>query len=63
MNLHAIAAIYRFEMARAFRTLTQSIASPVLSTSLYFVVFGPRSVRAWAISTASATAPSSFPAW
>ncbi|GHH60943.1 ABC transporter permease [[Pseudomonas] boreopolis] len=40
MNLHAIAAIYRFEMARAFRTLMQSIASPVLSTSLYFVVFG-----------------------
>ena len=40
MNWHAIRAIYRFEMARAFRTLTQSIASPVLSTSLYFVVFG-----------------------
>jgi ABC-type multidrug transport system, permease component len=40
VNLHAISAIYRFEMARAFRTLTQSIASPVLSTSLYFVVFG-----------------------
>jgi len=40
MNLHAIAAIYRFEMARTFRTLMQSIASPVLSTSLYFVVFG-----------------------
>ena len=40
MNLHAIHAIYRFEMARTFRTLTQSIASPVLSTSLYFVVFG-----------------------
>jgi ABC-2 type transport system permease protein len=40
MNLHAIAAIYRFEMARTFRTLTQSIASPVLTTSLYFVVFG-----------------------
>ncbi|HEY0767829.1 MAG TPA: ABC transporter permease [Steroidobacteraceae bacterium] len=40
MNLHAIRAIYRFEMARAFRTLTQSIASPVLSTSLYFIVFG-----------------------
>ncbi len=40
LNLHAIAAIYRFEMARTFRTLTQSIASPVLSTSLYFVVFG-----------------------
>ena len=40
MNLPAIRAIYRFEMARTFRTLTQSIASPVLSTSLYFVVFG-----------------------
>jgi ABC-2 type transport system permease protein len=40
MNVHAIHAIYRFEMARTFRTITQSIASPVLSTSLYFVVFG-----------------------
>ena len=40
MNLHAIRAIYQFEMARTFRTVTQSIASPVLSTSLYFVVFG-----------------------
>ena len=40
MNIHGIRAIYRFEMARTFRTLTQSIASPVLSTSLYFVVFG-----------------------
>lgn len=40
MNLHAIRAIYRFEMARTFRTVVQSIASPVLSTSLYFVVFG-----------------------
>ena len=40
MNWHAIQAIYRFEMARAFRTLLQSIASPVISTSLYFVVFG-----------------------
>ncbi|PTU31796.1 ABC transporter permease [Stenotrophobium rhamnosiphilum] len=40
MNFHAIKAIYRFEMARTFRTLMQSIASPVLSTSLYFVVFG-----------------------
>jgi len=40
MNLFAIRAIYRFEMARTFRTLMQSIASPVLSTSLYFVVFG-----------------------
>ena len=40
MNRHGIRAIYRFEMARTFRTITQSIASPVLSTSLYFVVFG-----------------------
>ena len=40
MNRYAIAAIYRFEMARTFRTLMQSIASPVISTSLYFVVFG-----------------------
>jgi ABC-2 type transport system permease protein len=40
MNPHAIRAIYQFEMARTFRTVTQSIASPVLSTSLYFVVFG-----------------------
>jgi ABC-2 type transport system permease protein len=40
MNTYAIRAIYRFEMARTFRTLIQSIASPVISTSLYFVVFG-----------------------
>ncbi|MCP5269366.1 MAG: ABC transporter permease [Zoogloeaceae bacterium] len=40
MNTNAIRAIYRFEMARTLRTLTQSIVSPVLSTSLYFVVFG-----------------------
>jgi ABC-2 type transport system permease protein len=40
MNIYAIRAIYRFEMARTGRTLMQSIASPVLSTSLYFVVFG-----------------------
>ena len=40
MNYYAIRAIYRFEMARTFRTLMQSIASPVLSTSLYFIVFG-----------------------
>ena len=37
MNVHAVAAIYRFEMARTWRTLTQSIVSPVLSTALYFV--------------------------
>ena len=40
MNFHAIRALYKFEMARTWRTLMQSIASPVISTSLYFVVFG-----------------------
>ena len=40
MNLHAVRAIYLFEMARTRRTLLQSIVSPVISTSLYFVVFG-----------------------
>ena len=40
MNFHGISAIYRFEMARTFRTIMQSIAAPVLSTSLYFIVFG-----------------------
>jgi len=40
MNLHAIRAIYSFELARTWRTIFQSIASPVLSTSLYFIVFG-----------------------
>ena len=40
MNLYAIRAIYKFEMARFWRTLLQSVVSPVLSTSLYFVVFG-----------------------
>ena len=40
MNPHAIWAIYRFEMARTARTIWQSIVSPVISTSLYFVVFG-----------------------
>ena len=40
MNLRAVRAIYLFEMARTGRTLLQSIVSPVLSTSLYFVVFG-----------------------
>jgi ABC-2 type transport system permease protein len=40
MNLPAIRAIYRFEMARTFRTVVQSIVGPILSTSLYFVVFG-----------------------
>ncbi len=40
MNLYGVLAIYKFEMARMWRTLMQSIASPVISTSLYFVVFG-----------------------
>ena len=40
MNWHGILAIYKYEMARFFRTLAQSFISPVISTSLYFVVFG-----------------------
>jgi ABC-2 type transport system permease protein len=40
MNLRAVRAIYLFEMSRTARTLFQSVASPVISTSLYFVVFG-----------------------
>lgn len=40
MNFRAIKTIYAFEMARMWRTLTQSVASPVISTTLYFVVFG-----------------------
>lgn len=40
MNIYAIRAIYHFELARTWRTLMQSIAAPVISTSLYFVVFG-----------------------
>jgi len=40
MNIHAIRAIYHFEMNRMWRTIAQSLASPVISTSLYFVVFG-----------------------
>ena len=40
MNLRGIYAIYKFEMSRMFRTVSQSIASPVISTALYFIVFG-----------------------
>ena len=40
MNIYGIRAIYHFEMARTFRTLWESIAAPVLTTSLYFIVFG-----------------------
>jgi len=40
MNAHGIAAIYTFEMARARRTLWQSLITPVISTTLYFIVFG-----------------------
>lgn len=40
MNLHAVWAIYHYEMSRAWRTRLESIASPILSTSLYFIVFG-----------------------
>ena len=40
MNVHGVLAIYKFEMARALRTLWQSLVTPVITTSLYFVVFG-----------------------
>lgn len=40
MNFRAVISIYKFEMARMWRTIAQSIASPVISTTLYFVVFG-----------------------
>ncbi|HVK61394.1 MAG TPA: ABC transporter permease, partial [Bdellovibrionales bacterium] len=40
MNLYAIRAIYTFEMARFFRTVVQSLATPIITTSLYFIVFG-----------------------
>lgn len=40
INYYGILAIYNFEMARAIRTIGQSVASPVISTALYFVVFG-----------------------
>ena len=40
MNIKGIIAIYKYEMSRAIRTFGQSIASPVLSTALYFIVFG-----------------------
>src|SRR3979490_964796 len=40
MNIHAIRAIYTFELARTWRTVMQSIASPGISTALYFIVFG-----------------------
>src|SRR4029434_1808962 len=39
-NRHGVLAIYKFEMARALRTLLQSVVAPVITTSLYFVVFG-----------------------
>ena len=40
MNYHSVKAIYKFEMQRFFRTILQSFVSPVLSASLYFIVFG-----------------------
>ena len=62
MNLHGIWAIYRFEMARALRTLWQSLVTPVITTSLYFVVFGGAiGVADASRSAASATAASSCP--
>ena len=45
MNFEAVKAIYLFEMARTRRTLLQSVVSPVISTSLYFIVFGAAGER------------------
>ena len=45
MNLRAVSSIYRFEMARMRRTIVQSIVAPVLSTSLYFVIFGAAATK------------------
>jgi ABC-2 type transport system permease protein len=61
MNHRAIWAIYRFEMARTGRTIFQSIVSPVLSTSLYFIVFGAAIGSRIPESTTSTTARSSCP--
>ena len=63
MNHRAVGAIYKFEMARTWRTLLQSIVSPVISTSLYFVVFGAAIGSRITRSRASITAPSSCPDW
>ena len=62
MNLYGLKALYLFEMARARRTLMQSIVSPVLSTSLYFIVFGSAiGSRMTPDRRRSAMAPISFP--
>jgi hypothetical protein len=63
MNLHAVRAIYGSEMARTWRTLMQSIVSPVISTSLYFIVVGAAIGGAFPRSAGSATAPSSCLGW
>ena len=62
MNVHAIRAIYTFEMSRTFRTIFQSIATPVITTSLYFVVFGSAIGSRMVASMAFPTARSSCPA-
>lgn len=60
MNIHGICAIYTFEMGRTLRTLGQSIAAPVLSTVLYFIVFGPLLDRACKLLMAHRTVHSLF---
>ena len=60
MNYHAVRAIYTFEMARMWRTLLQSIISPVLSTSLYFVVFGTAKPAISAMRQGSSPTTSAF---
>jgi ABC-2 type transport system permease protein len=62
MNFNAVKAIYKFELARTWRTLIQSLATPVITTSLYFIVFGSAIGSRMQRSTASAMAPSSSPA-
>lgn len=61
-NAYGVWAIYRFEMARAMRTLWQSLVTPVITTALYFVVFGSAiGHRMTEVDLASSTAPSSCP--
>ena len=62
MNWRGVWAIYRYEMMRTFRTLFQSLVAPVISTSLYFVVFGTAIGSRIEEVEGIPTAPSSSPA-
>ncbi len=63
MNFYGVKAIYKFEMARAWRTLMQSIASRYSPPPCTLWCLVPRSVHGWVKSTASATEPTSSLAW